>query len=88
MLDQPLERLPGEIEPVEVRVAALQRCDHPQRLRIVVKAAERRETFVERPLASMAEWRMSEVVRQRQRLGQVLVEAERASKRTGDLCHF
>ena len=33
----------------------------------------------------MAERRMAEIVRERQRLGQVLVEAERARERAGDL---
>ena len=31
---------------------------------------------------------MAEVVRQRQRLGEILVEAERAGQRAGDLRHF
>ena len=36
----------------------------------------------------MAERRMAEIVGERQRLGQVLVEAERAGERAGDLGHF
>ena len=88
VLDQPLQRLPGEIEPVEGRIAALQRGHHAQRLRIVIEAAERREAFVERALAGMAERRMAEIVGQRQRLGQILVEAERTGQRAGDLRHF
>ena len=36
----------------------------------------------------MAERRMAEVVRQRQRLGEVLVEPERARQRAGDLGDF
>ena len=36
----------------------------------------------------MAKRRMAEIVRQRQRLGEVLVEAERARERAGDLRDF
>ena len=88
VFDQPLQRLPGEIEPIEGWVVALQRRDDAQRLGVVIEAAERREAFVERPLASVAERRMAEVVRQRKRLGQILVEAERTGECTGDLRHF
>ena len=38
VLDQAFERLPGQVEPVEVGIAALERGDHVQRLRIVVEA--------------------------------------------------
>ena len=44
--------------------------------------------MVERPLAGMAERRMAEVVRQRQRLGQILVETQLARHRAGDLRHL
>ncbi len=43
---------------------------------------------VERILAGMAEGRVAEVVRQRQRLGQILVEPQRAGQRAGDLRHL
>ena len=43
---------------------------------------------IERALAGMAEWRMAEVVRQRQRFGQVLVQTQLACQRTGDLRHL
>ena len=63
----------------------LQRGDDPQRLRIVVKAAIILEAVVERPLPGMPERRMAKVVRQRQRLGQILVDAELARQRASDL---
>ena len=88
VLDQAFERLPGEIEPVEVGVAPLQRGHDAQRLRVVVEAAEGREAVIERALAGMAERRMAEVVAERERLGQVLVEPERAGERAGDLGDF
>ena len=54
----------------------------------MVEAAEAGQAVVERPLAGMAEWRMAEVVHQRQRLGEVLVQPQRAGERAGDLDHF
>ena len=88
VLDQALERLPGEVEPVEFGVAALQPRHHAQRLRIVVEAAPRRHLFVERILAGMAERRVAEIMDQRDRLGEILVAAQRARQRAGDLRHL
>src|SRR5262245_31197223 len=88
VLDQPLERFPGEVEAVERRVAPLKRGHRAQCLGVVVEAAEIAEAAVKRTLTGMAEWRMAEIVRQRQRLCEVLVEAERPSQGTGDLGDF
>ena len=59
-----------------------------KRLGVVIEPAEIREAGIERALAGMTERRMAKIVRQRERLGEVLVEAERAGKRAGDLGHF
>ena len=88
MLDDAFERFPGQVQPVEVRIAALGRGHGAQGLGVVVEAAEVREAGIERPLARMPERRVAEVVRQRQRLREVLVEAERARERAGDLGDF
>ena len=88
MLDQPFQRLPGEIEPVESGVAPLERGDDPQRLGVVIEAAGVGEAAIERALAGMAERRMAEIVGERERLGQILVEPERARERAGDLGDF
>ena len=85
VLDQALERLPGEVQPVERGVAPLEPGHEAKRLGVVVEAAERRHAVGERVLAGVAEGRVAEVVRQRQRLGEILVEAERAGERAGDL---
>jgi hypothetical protein len=58
---------------------------HPQAMSIVIKAAVALQGGIERFLASMAEWRMAEVVRERERFGEVFIEAERASDDPGDL---
>jgi hypothetical protein len=54
----------------------------------VVEPALPRERTLQRILACMAERRMPDVMRQRQRLGQILVEPERARDRPRDLRDF
>ena len=88
MLDQALERLPGEVEPVEARIFLFERGDHAQRLGVVVEAAGAAHRGIERALAGMTERRMAEIVGQRQRLGEVLVDPKRAGDGAGDLRDF
>lgn len=85
VLDQPLERLRGEVEPVEGGVAALEPGDHTERLQIVIKPPPRRRRPCERLLAGMAEGRMTEVMGEGKGLGEVLIEAEAARNGAGDL---
>src|SRR5260221_6528766 len=54
----------------------------------MVEAAERRHDSVERVLAGMAERLVAEIMGKGQRLGEILVEAERAADRAGDLRHL
>ena len=54
----------------------------------MVKPAERGQAGVERALPGMAERRMAEIVRQRQRLGEIFVESKPAGERAGHLRHF
>ena len=88
MLDQAFERLPGEIEAVEARIFLFQLGDHAQRLGVVVEAAGAAHRGVERALAGMTERRMAEIVGERQRLGEVLVDAKRPRNGAGDLRDF
>ena len=83
VLDDPFERFPGQIQPVEAGIAPLGRGDGAQGLGVVVEAAEVPEAGIERPLAGMPERRVAEVVRQRQRLGQVLVERRACARARG-----
>ena len=85
VLDDALAHLPGEVEAPEGRVALLEHVHDTQALRVVVEAAVGLHEAVERALAGVAEGRVAEVVRQRDRLGQVLVEPEGARQRAGHL---
>ena len=77
VLDQPLERFPGEIEAVECCIAALEPRHDAQRLGVVVETAIGSHAGIERIFARMTEGRVAEIMRQRQRLGQILVQAQR-----------
>src|SRR3954467_5250851 len=83
VLDDALQRLPGQVEAVEIRIAVLQRRDDAQRLGVVVEAAMVPEAGIERPLPGMAERGMAEVMGERQRLREVLVEPKLAGQRAG-----
>ena len=88
MLDEAGERRLGQVEAVEVGVAALELGDDAQRMAVVVEAAVAGHAGVERVLAGMAERRVAEVVAERDRLGEVVVELQRAGERAGDLRHL
>ena len=88
MLDQAFQRLPGQVQPVELGIAPLQPRHHAQRLRVVVEAAAGRHLLVQRVLAGMAERRVAEIVGQRHGLGQILVAAQRPRQRARDLRHL
>ena len=84
VLDRAFERLPGQVEPVELGVALLEPGQDAQGLGVVVES--RRSGFIsalQRLLAGMAERRVAEIVRQRHRLGEVLVEPQRAGRWCG-----
>ena len=66
----------------------LQRGHHPQGLGVVIEAAMRLEAGVERAFAGVAERGVAEIMRQRQGLGEVLVEPELARQCAGNLGNF
>src|SRR5258706_3931184 len=88
MLQDAFAGLEAQVQPFESRITLLQNIDDTQRLQIVLEASVVLHALVERVLASMAERRMSEVVRQRYRLDQVFVEAQIARHRTSYLRDF
>ena len=59
-----------------------------KRLGVVVEAAERLHRGVQRLLAGMAERRVAEIVGERHRLAEILVEPQRAADGAGDLRHL
>src|SRR5208283_5660032 len=73
------------IQPIKGRVAVFELGDDSQCLSIMIEAAVRRHEFVEHILARVAEGRVAKIMRERKRLGEIVVEAERAGERAGDL---
>ena len=88
MFDEPFQRLPSQIESIEGRVAAFELGDNSQPLCVMIEAAVRSHQFVEHILAGVAKRRVAKVMAKRQRLGEIVVEAERAGKRARDLTDF
>ena len=68
MLDDALERFPGQVEPVETGITMLKQCHDAQGLRVVIESAMGLQAAIEGALAGVAERRMAQVMRQRQRL--------------------
>ena len=88
MLENPLPGLVRQIQPVEGRVTLFQLVDHTQALQVVLEAAVLRHASVQRVLACMAEGRMPQVMRQRNRFHQVLVQPQRTCDRSSQLRDF
>jgi iron-sulfur cluster assembly accessory protein len=88
MFDEPFQGLPSQIESIKGRVAAFELGDNSQRLGVMIEAAVRSHLFVEHILASVAKRRVAKIMRKRKRLGEIVVEAERAGKRACDLTDF
>ena len=71
------------------RVALLKVLDNAQRMQIVVESQPMAfQAFIQSALAGMAERRMADIVNQRQRLGQVLVQPQRLGDAARNLHHF
>ena len=89
MLQDAFARLEGQIQAVERRVARFEQVDHAQALEVVLEAVAGRvdlaQALVERVLAGVAERRVAEVVGERNRLAQVLVQAQRPRHRARQL---
>ena len=88
VLYQAVERLPAQIEAVEFGVVPFQFGDEPQGVAVVVEAAEAVQARIERVLAGMPEGRVAEIMAERDRFGQVLVEPKGAGQRAGELRDF
>ena len=86
VLDDALAHAERKVEPAMRGIALLEVLDDAQRMKIVVEAATMPlEALVQRALAGVAKRRMADVVNQRQRLRQILVQAKRRGDGAGDL---
>src|SRR6185295_3883119 len=81
-------RFEREVQAVERGVALLEDVHYAQALQVVLKAAVRPHAGVQRILPGVAEWGVAEVVGERDRFGQILVEIQSARDRTRELRHL
>ena len=85
---QSLAHLVAEIQAREFRVAQLDHVHDAQALLIVIEAAVLVHQLVERLLARVPKGRMPEVVRERDDLGEILIQPERARDGARDVRDF
>ncbi len=88
MLEDAFARFKAEIQAVERAVVFFELVDDGEALQVVLEAAVIAHAFVQRILPGMAEWRMAEIVRERNRFDEILVQPQVARDRTGDLRDF
>src|SRR6516165_6922889 len=85
MLDDALANLEGEIKPPEVGITDLQVVNRAKRLGIVVEAAVRAHQLVERTLACVSEWWMTQIMGEGDGLGEIVIEPEHPRDGAGQL---
>src|SRR5262249_46798711 len=85
VLQDAFARLEGEVQAAEARIALFEFVDDAQRLQVVLEAAVVAHAVVERVLARVAERRVAEIVREADRLDEILVERQRARDGPRDL---
>ena len=88
VLDDAFQRFPGQVEPVEFGIAMFERGQHAQRLGVVIESAMGLQAGIERAFPGVPERRMTEVMGQRQRLREILVQAKLARQCAGNLRYF
>src|SRR5215211_695234 len=88
MLAHTLAHFPSEVQAGEFGVTLFQLCDDAQGLPVVVKATVILHEAGESHFTRMPERRMTEIVRETDRLDQVLVGAEGTCQRAPDLSHL
>ena len=88
MLEDPLADVVGQVQ-ARLVVALLETVHDAHGLEVVLEAAGLRVALAQQPvehvLAGVAERRVAEIVPERDRLGEVLVQSERAGGAAGDL---
>ena len=88
MFPQSLEHLEGQVQSRKGRIDRLQQLHHPQALPVMLKSAVLPHAFRQHLLARMPKGRMPEIVRQRDRFRQILIQRQRARDRPADRSHF
>ena len=88
MLEDAFARFEAQVQSVECGIALFQLVHDAQRLQVVLESAIRFHAGVQRILPGMAERGVAEIVRQRDRFGQIFVQAQAPRDGARDLRHF
>ena len=88
MLFQTISRLPGEVQPRELGITLFQYLDDAQALLVMFESAVRLHHLIHRSLACMAKRRVTQVMGQRNGLGEILIQAQATGDRASDLRHL
>ena len=88
VLDEARQRRLGQVEAVELGVMPLELGHDAQSVAVVVEAAVLGHTGVEGVLAGMPEGGVAEIVAERDRFREIIVEPQGASERARDLRHL
>jgi hypothetical protein len=89
VLDDPLAYTEREIQPAVRRVSLLEMLRYAERMKVVVEAKPvLLEATVQSAFACMPEWRVTDIVDQSKRFGEILVQSQRCRDSPGDLRDF
>src|SRR4029453_4554503 len=84
VLDQAFPDFPTQVESRESGVFSFEFIDHMKALAVVLEAAMTAHQLIEGGFSRVAEWRMSEVMGQRDRFSEVFVQSQGARDVTRD----
>ena len=88
MLGQAFQRFPSQVQTIKPGVTGFELRHDAERLRIMVKPAIRLHRCIQRIFPGMSEGRMAQIMRKRQRLGQILIQAQKSRDGPRNLRHF
>ena len=89
MFDDPLADFERQVEAGKTRVALFEALDDAQGVQVVIETfAETRHLAIQFLFAGMSEGRMADIVRQRQRFGEIFVQLQNGGQGAGNLRHF
>ena len=90
VFDDAFANFKGEIQAGEIEIIVLELLDDPQGMEIVVEAAAAifAHARIELMLAGVAEWRVPDIMRERESLREVRIQMQSARDRAGDLRDF
>lgn len=88
MLRQAFQNLPAQVQPFVIGIGTLQAHQHPQRVGVMVETAVPGHGIRQGILARMAEGRVTDIMREAERLGQILVKAKGPGDYAADLRHL